>query len=657
MANRQTDRDGICFSEPLPLHGLWANRHAWALRESGELLAAALHKDTSAEAREVEKLPDEQIPAQVVRLILEKADPTRNKGMTAWLVRQYGQGRLRLEDLGTANETLMMFQRYAPRLGPGQRDLGRYPHLSAVWEAVIGFANDEEQHLSGKAQKALDRDKAYAESRILHQTPDGFTVAVPLTEFAAKWWGKGTRWCTAAEKENQFWPYHEMGPLIVFVIPELGAQGKFQLWISDMLVEFRDASDEEPDLEFIGEYWAFFGTILLQKVKNTNNLLRYIPVSFRSFELCDVALRENALALQYVPKLIRTKAMCEAAVAVDGMALQFVPEEMRSEQLCLVAVRQYGLALEFVPSAMRTEEICKIAISQDGHALLFVPDVLLTEEICRLAIERDVQAMRHVPQAMRTDEICQFAVSQSGRNLWYVPVAMRSQILCKSAVATYGLALESVPETLRTEDICRISVAQCWMALQYVPEALKTEEMCRVAVAQSGNALGYVPVALRGVEICRMAVSRSGWALGDVPGKLRDEEMNELALGHCVEALIEIPEEQITEKLCQILVEKHTSYLGYLPREKCTEDLCKIALSRDGSDLQHVPQELRTEELCRIALMQNGRVVKHVPLQFREALNHLVFVPKVSWSLEILDELSASLKEAYQLNAVDRPHV
>ena len=62
-----------------------ANRHAWALEKYGHLLVEALRKDTSAEAREVEKLPEQQIQAHIVSLILEKADPTQNKGMTAWL--------------------------------------------------------------------------------------------------------------------------------------------------------------------------------------------------------------------------------------------------------------------------------------------------------------------------------------------------------------------------------------------------------------------------------------------------------------------------------------------------------------------------------------------------------------------------------------------
>ncbi len=117
--------DDLPFSNKLP--SSHANRHAWALGKYGRLLTEALGKDTSTEAREVEKLPVEEIPGRLVGLIMEKADPSQNKGMTAWLVGQYAQGSLRLEDLGTANETLTMLRRYAPRLEPKKRDLRACP--------------------------------------------------------------------------------------------------------------------------------------------------------------------------------------------------------------------------------------------------------------------------------------------------------------------------------------------------------------------------------------------------------------------------------------------------------------------------------------------------------------------------------------------------
>jgi len=93
-----------------------AKRLAWALRGNDHLLSACVREDTSPEAREVEKLPVEQVPEHLARLIQDRADPTVAKTMTGWLVKQYAQGALRLEDLGTANETLDMFHRFARRL-------------------------------------------------------------------------------------------------------------------------------------------------------------------------------------------------------------------------------------------------------------------------------------------------------------------------------------------------------------------------------------------------------------------------------------------------------------------------------------------------------------------------------------------------------------
>jgi hypothetical protein len=450
-----------------------ANRHAWALEKYGHLLTEALHKDTSAEARKMGSLPDDQIPALLVSLILEKADPTQNKGTTAWLVRQYADGNLRLEDLGTANETLTMFQRHAQRLAPKKRDLGQYPSLSAVWEAVIGFANEEEQHISGKAQRALDRDKAYAESRILRQDEDGFTIVVPLTEFAAKWWGRGTRWCTAAEKDNAFWQYHKDAPLIVVIIPELKEKGKFQLWATEADFQFMDTADNRVSPVLITKYWPRFEAVF-------------------SF-----ALRQNGRALGYVPEKLRTEELCRLAVAQKGWALYHVPKELRTDEMCRIAMAQNGIALEHVPKKLRTEEMCRIAVAQKGWALDHVPQKLRTNEMCRIAVAQDGGALDYVPQKLRTNEMCRIAVAQDGGALDYVPQKLRTNEMCRIAVAQKGWALYHVPKELRTEELCRIAVAQNGLALEYVPQILRTDEMCRIAVAQNGNALHHVPRAMR----------------------------------------------------------------------------------------------------------------------------------------------------------------
>jgi hypothetical protein len=512
--------DDLTFSAKLP--SSHASRHAWALEKYGHLLAEALCKDTSAEARKVEKLPQEHIPAHLVSLIMQKADPTQNKGMTAWLAGQYAQGKLRLEDLGTAHETLTMFRRYAQRLEPSQRDLGRYQNLAAVWDAVIRFANAEEQHISGKAQKALERDKAYAESRILRQDEDGFTIAVPLTEFAAKWWGKGTRWCTAAEKDNQFWHYHKQAPLMVIVIPALGERAKFQMWVSKKRVEFMDAADRVISDNLIEANWRRFKTVIQTALAQKGVALRWVPVHLRTEDLCRMAVVQNGHELSYVPERLRTEELCRIAVGQESTALQWVPNHLRTDDIYKIAVAQNGCSLGQVPIHLRTKAFCQGAVTQNGLALEYVPWDLRTDEICRIGVAQNGEALQWVPQHMCTPELCRTAVQQNGCALTWVPGYLRTDEMYRIAVAQNGWALAEFPEDLRTDEICRIALAQNGGALHYVPKTLLTDEMCRISVAQNGLALQNVPQALRTEEICEIAVVQDDRALVYVPKAMRD---------------------------------------------------------------------------------------------------------------------------------------
>jgi hypothetical protein len=464
--------DDLTFSAKLP--SSHASRHSWAQEKYGHLLVAALRKDNSAEAREVEKLHESQIPGRIVTLILEKADPSKNKGMTAWLVGQYAQGRLRLEDLGTANETLTMFRRYASKLEPKKRDLGRYPSLAAVWEAVIAFANAEEQHISGRAQKALDRDKAYAESRILRQDPDGFTVAVPQTEFAAKWWGKGTRWCTAAEKDNAFLEYHEEAPLVVIVLPWLGAKGKFQLWCTKEEAQFMDAADEPVSKNAIAKHWPLFRPLFCHLLRTNGLLLELLPEALRDEELCTIAVKEDGGSLFCVPAALRTERLCEAAATENSIALRHTPKELITADFLCRVVSKNSKALQDIPPEFLSTEMCMRAVENDGRLLQHVPIDWRTLPLCEAAVRQDGVALQHVPKCTLTPQLCEMAVRQNGFALRHVPNLLRSEQVCRMAVAQEGLALEFVPWDLRTRSLCNLATRVSPASLHFVPPNLRT---------------------------------------------------------------------------------------------------------------------------------------------------------------------------------------
>ena len=71
---------------------------------------------------------------------------------------------------------------------------------------------------------------------------------------------------------------------------------------------------------------------------------------------------ENGFALKDVPSELKTYELCELAVQDEARALQYVPEELRTSRLCYVAIKNDGTTLELVPEELRTFEICNKAI-------------------------------------------------------------------------------------------------------------------------------------------------------------------------------------------------------------------------------------------------------------------------------------------------------
>jgi len=307
-------------------------------------------------------------PSAVIAKFAE-FDPTANKALTQWLVVAYMGGGFRLEDLAKARETLELFVEHGGKLE--ECDIGRYHSLGGLWKAVephIDAAATDET-LTGRALRRKDRDRARAESEIPVERDDGLIVAVPLTEFAAKWWGRGTRWCTAADEDNYFRQYHNEAPLLVIVLPD---GEKFQLWCGDDF-QFMDAADEAVKAGFVAENWEYFERVIRYALSRNGLALEYIPEQQRDRDLCLEAVKQNGRALRYVPEQQRDRGLCMEAVRQNGRALRYVPEQQRDRGLCMEAVKQNGWALAYVPEQHRDRDLCLEAVSQYGGALQYVP--------------------------------------------------------------------------------------------------------------------------------------------------------------------------------------------------------------------------------------------------------------------------------------------
>ena len=451
------------------------------------------------------------------------ADPTRTGACTQWLMRLAIAGRLPAEDLPKARETLEAFLVYKRRLPVDQRDLCRYETLGTIWTVVEPFVL-ENAPTSGKDEARREREEARTESDILLEQ-DGWTVAIPRTERAAKWWGRGTRWCTAADRLNMFANYNSRAPLVVFIRPDgekfqFHAQSQSFMDARDEPVEAKTALNGLPtgdpvDAGMAGLHAALFPTqvheernyvyavsdyglrlhrvpyqamthsLCLAAVMRNGRDLGAIPGDLIDQEICDVAVRSHPKeAFDRVPERFITRTICLDALGGDYAVLKRIPEPLRDREICLAAVRRFGMMLEAVPLPLRDREMCLEAVKWSGYALLYVPDTVRDRDICLEAM-RNGGPLHDVPVDLRDKEICQAAVLANSIALRETPEHLIDKEMCLGAVRRYGLCLDSVPDRFRDWDVCLEAVEQNSVALCCVPKRLESVEFFAEALRRN----------------------------------------------------------------------------------------------------------------------------------------------------------------------------
>ena len=462
--------------------------------------------------------PEAALSPDELLALFRAADPTRNAACLPWLLRTYAAGGYRLEDLSKAHDTLAAFARLRGLLPNtatidgevrNPRKLGSHLTLASLWSAIAPLVEAERLAQEEEAGEKVDadRERALAQSRVIHRS-NQMIVAVPMTEEASCWWGRGTQWCTAARKNNAFAQYHKNAPLIIICLRKVGdlPARKLQLHVCADGMQFMDENDARVSPKLIIERWQDLEALVHWAVGRYGLALKYVPEYLRTEAICTSAVGSNGRALYCVPEPLRTEAICTAALEKDGYALRDVPDYLRTEAMCTSAVGECGMALDYVPEPLLTEAICTTAVEQDGRALAYVPEPLLTEAICTAAIMQNGEALEYVPEPLRTEALCLAAVGRDGWALKYVPKHLRTKTICTAALTQYGQALEYVPDYLRTEAMCLSAVARDGGALCYIPNHLRTEEVCLAAVCRDGRFLQYVPETLRTEAICTTAV-------------------------------------------------------------------------------------------------------------------------------------------------------
>ena len=186
--------------------------------------------------------PEEQatLTDQILAAI-EDNDPTPNKAYTPWLARMYAKGDLSIEDMNRS-DLLRLFDIAKKRrlIKPEHNDINSFKTYKDFEDTMDQYNLDD---IESDPEDKGQAKKVYEDSNV--------TVIIPEDEAAACRYGRGTRWCTAATRgQNYFTHYNSQGPMYILIPKHPEHEGeKYQLHFPSG--QYMDENDNPETLSHI----------------------------------------------------------------------------------------------------------------------------------------------------------------------------------------------------------------------------------------------------------------------------------------------------------------------------------------------------------------------------------------------------------------------
>lgn len=157
---------------------------------------------------------DQNKSAEEVLSYIEEVDPSINKQFVVWIVKQYVKRTIQIDDLSIVKLPLVIFQKYKNRLPSEKRDINKLT-ISDLFNIHDEIMNPNINYNEDDAKEETI-EQFGTDVKVWYNGPLG-TLITPLTKDASCKFGKGTKWCTAAEiAANKFGVYNDVGNLYIW---------------------------------------------------------------------------------------------------------------------------------------------------------------------------------------------------------------------------------------------------------------------------------------------------------------------------------------------------------------------------------------------------------------------------------------------------------
>ncbi len=312
-------------------------------------------------------------PFTILAFITE-CDPTPKSIYTRWMLKRFLAGDFGglIEDVTKATESLDRFDRAKSTFPQQHRDINFFKNFSAL-NAYVAYV---EVKPSKKSIKAGLKEALLAKGEAEHFFEnDDIRIVIPRTKEAAIYFGKNTKWCTAASGFNMFEVYHRQGPLYVILFKKENVRWQLH-FESDQFMDEADkpitpAAAWERGMEklFPFKAQARKRPRWIQFVKNPSKTLRMqcLKKNGHCIEwLKDLTKEEYDLALKTSPQIIQTRgypatpARWKKAVLAAPWLIESHPKP--PIDLIKQVIPMFPAALRMVPIDERGRDLCMDAV-------------------------------------------------------------------------------------------------------------------------------------------------------------------------------------------------------------------------------------------------------------------------------------------------------
>jgi hypothetical protein len=389
------------------------------------------------------------------------ADVTKGK-YARFLIEAFLNDKFLEEDLmgglnSTVGQAISLFNKHKHKLPLEHRSVyalnpetgeALYQSPGDLWNSVKQFQGE----LSGKELKKEEQEQIYRETEFVYKDEEtGFQIILPLTEDSAKWWGKGTRWCTSADNDNMFWHYAQDAPLFILLMPN---GDKLQLWKYEHDIQFMDEADNEISRDYIEKHFDVLEPI----IKYINNI-QFTPEAYITEEQVNTlllleSLKENPYIIEHIPNNFITKQVIK-----NILNYRFETEEMNNlyhifslldKNKLLTSGYQFEIAMIYpklisdidaslitqdfaknflikypflknIPQELLTEKMCFDYLLKFSKDFEFIPDKFKTYNFCKKIIHKNTTIFHEIPDELKTEELCELALKNSPWNICFIP--------------------------------------------------------------------------------------------------------------------------------------------------------------------------------------------------------------------------------------------